>query len=263
MAHHPVRIAVAGATGTLGAPLVARLREGGHEVVAISRSSGVDVISGEGLDEALGGAQIVIDAAGDPTADQEGATQFFTTAAQNLLASGRRAGVHRFVVISVVGCDRFRGGGPYGGYYAAKAAHEQAYRKTGAQVQIVRAAQFHELIPMLLDWGTEDNVGAVPHMSMQPVSAGSLAAAVAALVNTLEAGHGPEIAEITGPQPEDLLDMAQRYAARRGSPARVEEADYGADPDREIFLDGGLLPSPDAVNVGPTFAEWLERSVAP
>ena len=110
-----MKIAVAGATGRLGRPLVDALRAHDCEVVAIARSTGVDVITGEGLAEALDGVDVIVDAATSPSPDQEEATTFFTTAARNLHETGRRAGVRRMVVVSIIGVDRFTAG-----YNAAK-----------------------------------------------------------------------------------------------------------------------------------------------
>ena len=115
------KIAVAGATGRVGRHVVDVLKAGGHDVVAMSRSSGVDVVTGDGLAEALEGVECVIDAASGPSPDQEAATEFFTAAARNLQEAGERAGAHRIVVVSIIGCDRFTAG-----YGAAKVAHERA-----------------------------------------------------------------------------------------------------------------------------------------
>ena len=118
--HARTKVAVAGATGRVGRHVVAVLGAAGHDVVPISRSHGVDVITGEGLERALEGVDTVIDAATGPSPEQAAATEFFTTASRNLHAAGRNAGVRRMVVVSIIGADRFRGG-----YGAAKVAHEQ------------------------------------------------------------------------------------------------------------------------------------------
>src|SRR5205823_13629089 len=113
------RIAVAGATGRVGSHLVEILAQRGHDVVAIARSKGVDVVTGEGLDEALVGVETVIDAATGPSPDQDEATAFFTTSARNLQRTGAAAGVKRIVVVSIIGIDKF-----HSGYNAAKVAQE-------------------------------------------------------------------------------------------------------------------------------------------
>ncbi len=138
------KIAVTGATGRVGSPLVEILEQRGHVVVPIARSKGIDVISGEGLDEALAGVDIIIDTATWPTPDQQEATKFFTTSARNLQRAGAEAGARGIVVVSIIGIDKFQGG-----YNAAKLAQEQALLEGPLPVRIVRAAQFHEFFDPL------------------------------------------------------------------------------------------------------------------
>src|SRR3954470_7008798 len=141
------RIAVVGATGRVGRHLVDVLQERGDDVVAISRSLGVDVISGDGLDDALAGVETIVDVATGPSPDQQAATAFFTTASRNLSAASQRAGVQRMVLVSIVGTDRFSSG-----YYAAKNEHERATLSGPIPVRILRATQFHEFVAQLVDW---------------------------------------------------------------------------------------------------------------
>ena len=250
------KIAVVGATGRVGSHLVDVLEERGHDVVAISRSTGVDVITRDGLAEALAGVEYVIDTATGPSPGQTAATKFFTTAARNLQELGARAGVRRIVVVSIIGADRFTAG-----YNVAKVAHEQATLSGPVQARIVRAAQFHEFVAQLLDWGRQGEVSYVPKMRTQLVAARSVAEALADQVNgSTPAAGSPEapIVEIAGPREESLVEMAKLLARRRGDPARVEGASDPEDPDRDLFEKGGLLPSPDATLAGPTFEEWLD-----
>src|ERR687886_934043 len=142
---HSHKIAVTGATGRLGSHLVEILSQRGHDVVAIARSTGVDVVSGEGLDEALAGVETIIDAATGPSPDEEEATAFFTASARNLQRAGAAAGAKRIVVVSIIGIDKFRGG-----YNAAKLAQEQTLLEGPLPVRIVRAAQFHEFVEPLV-----------------------------------------------------------------------------------------------------------------
>src|SRR5690349_9710692 len=141
------KIAVAGATGRVGRHLVDVLEAAGHDVVPISRSSGVNVVTGEGLSEALAGVDRVVDAAAGSSPDQQAATEFFTASARNLQEAGERAGVRRIVVVSIIGADRFTTG-----YLAAKAAHERAMESGPIPVSILRAAQFHEFVEQLVEW---------------------------------------------------------------------------------------------------------------
>jgi uncharacterized protein YbjT (DUF2867 family) len=254
----PTKIAVTGATGRVGHHVVDVLEAGGHDVVKISRSAGVDVVSGDGLGDALMGVERVIDAASGPSPDQESATEFFTNASRNLQEFGERAGVRRIVVVSIIGCDRFTAG-----YNAAKVAHERALASGPIPVRILRAAQFHEFVAQLVDWGRQDGVSHVPRMRTQLVAARSVAEALADLATEADSSPGrtaevSAIPEIAGPREEDLVEMARLLAARRDGPARIEGVSDPADPDRDLYETGGLLPGPSATLAGPTFEEWLD-----
>ncbi|MGH3073459.1 MAG: SDR family oxidoreductase [Gaiellales bacterium] len=247
-------IAVAGATGRLGRHIVDVLEAQGHDVVSISRSTGVDVITGEGLAEALSGVEYVIDAATQPTPDQDAATEFFTTAARNIQEAGERAGVRRIVVVSIVGTDRFSGG-----FLKAKFAHEQAMRAGSIPVQILRATQFHEFVQQMVEWGTQGDVVYVPKTRTQLVAARSVAEALADMVNGADDAQQSNgaIPEIGGPRAETLAEMVKLLNSQRGEPLQVEEVTNPADPDHELLEHGALLPGPHATLTGPTFDEWL------
>jgi uncharacterized protein YbjT (DUF2867 family) len=253
------KIAVAGSTGRVGRHVVDVLEAQGHDVVRISRSTGVDVITAEGLAEALDGVEGVVDAASWPTAEQEPATEFFNTSAANLQAYGERAGVRRIVVVSIIGADRFSAG-----FIASKIPHEQAHLTGPIPVRVLRAAQFHEFVELLMEWGRRDDVIYVPNMRTQLVAARTVAAALAELATDPEPVspiHDAPIREIAGPRAEDLVEIARLVVARRGNPVRIEGVSDPADPDRDQYESGGLLPGPDATLAGPTFEEWLESQV--
>ncbi len=250
------RIAVAGATGRVGRHVVDVAAADGHDVVAISRASGVDVITGEGLAAALDGVDAIIDTATSPSPEQGPATEFFTTAARNLLAAGSRAGVRRLVVVSIIGTDRFTGG-----YGAAKVAHEQAALAGPIPAQILRAAQFFEFVDVLMSWSRQGDTVYLPRMRTQAVAARTVAEELAALaLSTEPAAAGAPFPEIAGPREEYLPDLAAQLASRRGDPVKVEAVDNPADPDDALNANGGLLPSPHATLAGPTFTEWLDAT---
>jgi uncharacterized protein YbjT (DUF2867 family) len=252
------RIAVAGATGRVGRHIVDVLEDAEREVVPISRSNGVDVITMEGLPEALEGVESVIDAATWPTSEEKPATEFFTTAARNLQTLGERAGVQRIVVVSIIGVDRFTRG-----YSAAKVAHERTMLAGPIPVRILRAAQFHEFVTQIVDWGRQGDVSYVPRMRTQLVAARTVAEALVDLATAPETeSDGSPIEEIAGPREERLLEKARLLAARDGSPAHIEEVVNEADPDHDLYENGALLPGPDAELAGPTFDEWLRREAA-
>ena len=256
----PMKIAVAGATGRVGRHVVDVLKAEGHDVVAMSRSSGVDVVTGQGLALALTGVECIIDAATGPSPDQKAATEFFTAAARNLHQAGERAGVRRMVVVSIIGTDRFTAG-----YGAAKIAHEKAMLSGPIPVRVLRAAQFHEFVAQLVEWGRQGEVSLVPSMRIQPVAARTVAQALADLAADPESAPAPgssevPMLEIAGPREENLADLARLLVARRGDPLRIEGASDPADPDRDLYETGALLPGPDAILAGPTFEEWLNST---
>jgi len=248
------RIAVAGATGRVGRHTADVLHEGGHDVVAISRSDGVDVITGDGLAAALEGVQTVIDVTTGPSPEQGPATEFFTTAIRNLEEAGEKAGVRRLVVVSIIGVDRATAG-----YGAAKLAHERAALAGPVPARIVRAAQFHELVEMLMGWGRQGDVVYLPKMRTQIVAARTVAEELAAVALSDEP-EGARPAEIAGPREEYLPDLAALLAAKRGEEVKIEAVSRPEDPDDVLAEAGGLLPGPHARLAGPTFAEWLETS---
>src|SRR5262249_34597685 len=196
------KIAVAGASGRLGRPPVETLRERGHDVVPISRGDGVDVFSGEGLEAALEGVELIVDAASSPTPDQAEATEFFTTAVRNLQQAGAEAGVESIVAVSIIGTDHFDSG-----YNAAKVAQEQAHLEGPVPVRILRAAQFHEFVEQLLEWGTQGDTAYLPRMRTQLVAARSVAEALADIVEKSDSAPlGNPIAEVAGPREESLVE---------------------------------------------------------
>ena len=251
------RIAVAGATGRLGRPVVEILESRGYDVVPMSRSLGVDVTTGAGLDEALAGVDTIIDAATGPSPDQQAATDFFVAAAGNLQEAGERAGVKRMVLVSIIGIDDFEGG-----YNAAKVAQEKAHMAGPIPTRIVRAAQFHEFVEELMKWGMQDDVSYVWAMRTQLVSARTVAKALVDLATAPDAEfEAAETTEIAGPREYRLVDAARLLADHRGNGLRVEETSDPSDPDSERYANGTALPGPNAKLAGPTFEEWLDATV--
>jgi uncharacterized protein YbjT (DUF2867 family) len=247
------KIAVTGATGRLGRPLVELLEGQGHEVVPIARSKGVDVITGEGLAEALDGVDSIVDAATGPSPDEQEATEFFTTSARNLHAAGTEAGVKRIVLVSIIGIDKFSTG-----YNVAKLAQERAALDGPIPTRIVRAAQFHEFVGQLLDWGRQGDVAYVPTMNTQVVAARSVAEVLAELATLPDSAPatGPTL-EIAGPRAERLVELARMLVAHRGESLRVEESTEFFS-ESELYDSDAPLPGPGAKLAGPTFEEWLK-----
>jgi uncharacterized protein YbjT (DUF2867 family) len=252
------KIAVAGATGRVGRHVVDVLEEQGRDVAAISRSAGVDLVTGDGLADALHGVESVVDASSGASPEQRAATEFFTAATQNLQQLGARASVRRIIVVSIIGTDRFTAG-----YGAAKQVHERAMLAGPIPATIVRAAQFHEFVSQLMDWGKQDGTIYLPKMRTQLVAARTVAETLADIAT----GRGPApartngapILEIAGPREENLIEAARLLAAHRGEAVQIEGATNPDDPDGALYESGALLPGPHAILAGPTFEEWLRN----
>ena len=245
------KIAVVGATGRVGWHVADLLEAGGWDVACIARSSGVDVFTGEGLDAALQGASVIIDLASGQSPEQAAATEFWMTATRNLREAGQRAGVRRIVVISIIGADRFKTG-----YNAAKSLHEQITLAGPIPARVLRATQFHEFVPQLMEWGRHGDITYMPKMPTQLVAARTVAGALVALATDDTVADGT-IAEIAGPRAERMAEMARLFAARTGLPTQIQEVDDPGDPEH-LYEAGVLLPSAAATLAGPTFEEWVD-----
>jgi len=246
------KIAVTGATGRLGSQMVEVLEGQGHEVVPIARSKGVDVITGQGLVDALQGVDAVVDLATGPSPDEKEATEFFTTSTRNLQEASVEAGVKRIVLVSIIGIDKFTTG-----YNAAKLAQEQAALEGPVPTRIVRAAQFHEFVGQLLDWGRQGDVAYVAAMRTQVVAARAVAEAVAEVLADPEA-TGPTL-EVAGPRPERLVDLARLLTEHRGDSVEVVETKEFF-PEGDVYDSDAPLPGPGAKLAGPTYEEWLKAA---
>ncbi|EDY45382.1 SDR family oxidoreductase [Streptomyces sp. SPB074] len=245
-----MKVGVIGGTGRVGARLIAHLRAEGHQGVALVRSAGVDVTTGEGLREGLAGCEVCVNVSTPPAFDGS-ALDFQERAMAHMLDAGRAAGTGHFVVLSIVGCEEV----PQVPYYAAKAWQERALADSGVPWSVLRATQFHEFVPEVMDWTTERGVVRLPSTPLQPV-------AVADVVNLLvEVVLGPPTrarANLAGPESFALDDLARHVLARHPDGRAVvtdEEAGlFAAVPGRE-------LTAPRDATIGPTtFDAWLRDS---
>jgi uncharacterized protein YbjT (DUF2867 family) len=262
-----MKIAVAGATGRVGSRVVELLAAGGHDAVPMSRSTGVDLVTGEGLAEALAGAECVIDAASGTARGRQrrapnAAREFFTASARNLHEIGQKAGVQRMVEVSVLGIDHFTAG-----QGAARYAHEKAMLAGPIPVRVLRAALFHEMVPQLIAWGTQGDMAYLRNQRIQPVAARAVAQALVELATdpawaASPARSEPPFPEIAGPREETLLDLAELFVARRGTSLRIHGVTDPNNPDDKVWEDGSLLPNPQATLAGPTFQAWLDSDDA-
>jgi uncharacterized protein YbjT (DUF2867 family) len=227
-----MKITVIGASGLIGTKVVDLLTAEGHEVVAASRSSGVDVLTGDGLAAALAGANALVDVTNSPSFDDDPVMEFFTTSTTNLVAAAKAAGVGHYVALSIVGVD----GLPGSGYMRAKVVQEKIITESGVPYTILRATQFAEFTDGITDSMTVGDEVRVPDALIQPVAADQVAAEVA------RAGAAEplnSIVNIGGPDKISFERMARDVLARRGDDKTVvvdPEAGYFGTPLAERSL---------------------------
>jgi uncharacterized protein YbjT (DUF2867 family) len=221
-----MKITVAGASGLIGTKVVELLRAHGHDVVASSRSSGVDVLTGAGLADALAGADALVDVTNSPSFEPGPVMEFFTTSATNLVDAARRAGVGHYVALSIVGVD----GLPDSGYFRAKVAQEKIITESGIPYSIVRATQFAEFADTITESMTVANEVRVPDALIQPIPAEEVASAVA---RAAIAKPRNGIVNVGGPHRITFEQMARDALARKGDDTKTIVVDpearyYGA-----------------------------------
>ena len=242
-----MRIAVAGATGNIGSLTVAALERDRHEVVRISRSQGVDLITGDGLDDAVTGVETVVDVTNGPTADRDRMIAFFGTATRNLLAAGQRAGVRHHVLLSIAAIHRVEGTP----HYAGKREQERLVAAGPVPWTIVPATQFHDFAEMVAQRSEHDGVAAIPPLLLQPIAPADVAEVFAEIAAGEPRGRYVDVA---GPEPQDLVDMARRTNAARGREVKLVptwSTGFGAE-----FAGDVLLPGEDARIMPTTCDEW-------
>jgi uncharacterized protein YbjT (DUF2867 family) len=241
-----MRIAVIGGTGLIGSQVVKKLNAAGHEAVPHSQSTGVDVISGRGLDEAVAGAEVVVNLTNSPTFD-EASLDFFRTSMDNLLAAARRGGAGHFVILSIVGADQV----PELDYYRAKVLQERILAAGSIPYSIVRATQFMEFMDAVLSWTADGDTVRLPATPIQPIAAKDVAAAVAEV-----AAGAPlnGIRNIAGPEVFSLDELGRTTLSRRGDNRTVV-----TDPTAGMFaaVKGDVLTDRHA-HLAPTrYTDWL------
>lgn len=243
-----MKLTVIGGTGRIGSQVVRKLRAAGHDAVPAAPSTGVDLVSGEGLDQAVAGADVVVGLANSPTFD-DAALEFFRTAMDNLLGAGDRAGVKHQVVLSIVGVDRV----PQLDYYRAKTLQEELLRKGPTPYSIVRATQFFEFMDAVMSWSADDSVVRLPATRLQPMAAADVVDAVVgvALGSPLQG-----IRNIAGPDVLPLDEIGRMTLLARHDD-RIVVTDETAGMFAAITGDE-LLAGPDA-HLAPThYRDWLD-----
>ena len=248
-----MKMVVIGGTGLIGSKTVAILRQGGHEIVAASPKSGVNSITGEGLKEAMAGAQVAIDLTNSPSFEDRAVMQFFETSGHNLLRAETEAGVRHHVALSIVAIDRTDNG-----YFRAKAGQEKLVEASGIPYTIIRATQFLEFLGGIADESADGNTVRLPPIAFQPIAAEDVAAMVAEVAL---AAPRNGIVEIAGPERAPFNDIVARYLKAVGDPREVV-----GDPKARYW--GGRVEELSLVPLGEErlgrigLDEWLRRTSA-
>jgi uncharacterized protein YbjT (DUF2867 family) len=247
-----MKIVVIGGSGLIGTKLVNKLRQLGHEIVAASPASGVNTITGEGLAEALAGAQVVVDVANAPSWEDKAVLEFFETSGRNLLAAEAAAGVGHHVALSVVGTDRLQ----ENGYFRGKMAQENLIKASKIPYTIVRSTQFFEFISGIAQSGTEGQTVRLSPALVQPIASDDVAAVLADV--TVEAPANGTV-ELAGPERLRLDELVRRFLSAAQDPREVV-TDVHARYFGVELNDQSLTPG-DKPRIGPTrFEDWLSHS---
>lgn len=246
-----MKIVVIGGSGLIGSKLVNNLRQKGHDVVAASPNSGVNTITGEGLNEALTGADVVVDVANSPSFEEQAVLEFFQTSGRNLLAAEISAGVRHHVALSVVGTDRL----PESPYMRAKMVQEKLIKESGVPYTIVHSTQFFEFLVGIAQSATAGDTVRLPPAFVQPISSDDVAAAMA------EAATGAPVngtIEIGGPEKFRLDELVGQYLSAKQDPRQVVTDAHARYFGTELN-DRSLVPDDDARIYATTFDAWLGR----
>ena len=244
-----MKIAVIG-TGLIGSQVVRDLLAAGHDAVGHSRATGIDLLTGTGLDDAVRGADVVVDVSNSPTFD-DASLDFFRTSVTNLVSSARAAGVRHLVALSIVGVDQV----PDLAYYRAKTLQEDLVKASSLPFSIVRATQFMEFVPATLDWTTDGDVVRLPSTPIQPISSAEVAAAVAEVAVGSPLGG---VREIAGPEVFRLDELGRITVEITGDHRRVV-----TDETAGLFaaVKGDVLTAPAGAHLAATrYRDWLRSA---
>ena len=248
-----MKIVVIGGTGLIGSKVVEKLKQKGHEAIAAAPNTGVNTITGEGLKEAMAGAQVVIDLANSPSFEDKAVLEFFETSGRNLLAAEAAAGIRHHVALSIVGTDRSDNG-----YFRAKVAQEKLIKTSGIPYTIIRSTQFLEFLRAIADSSADGNTVRISPGLFQPIAAEDVAATVA---DVALAAPRNGVVEIAGPERAPFNEIVARYLKAVRDPRVVV-----SDPEARYY--GGRVEERSLVPLGEArlgriaFDEWLRRSRA-
>lgn len=250
-----MKIVILGGTGLIGSKVVNLLRKHGHEVIAASPSKGINSITGEGLTEALSGAQVVVDVTNSPSFEDKAVLEFFETSTRNVLAAETKTGVGHHVAVSIVGADQL----PASGYLRAKVAQEKLIKGSPIPYTILRATQFFEFVGRIADEATSGQSVHLPPVLFQPIFSDDLAAEVAKIAMAKPLNGTIEIA---GPDAVPFDELVREYLAAHQDPRTVvadNEARYfGTTLEKRSLIPTGNNPLLGSCH----FADWLSRTAA-
>ncbi len=241
-------VAVAGGTGAVGSLLVTQLKMAGHQPVVLARATGVDLVTGHGLEHALDGVEAVVDVTSVGTTSAKVATEFFTTTTKNLLEAGYAAGIRHHVLLSIVGID----GTPFG-YYVGKVAQEAAVEDGKVPFTIVRATQFHEFAAQMIERSTLGPFVVVPQMRSAPIAAREVAKQLVTVATGVPQGR---VGDLRGPNVESVPTMTRRLLRQRGSHRPVITVPLPGKAGKAM-RNGTLIPTDPGTVGTQSYAEWL------
>lgn len=250
-----MKIVIIGGTGLIGSKTAARLRDKGHEVLAVSPNTGVNTVTGEGVAEALAGAEVVIDLANAPSWEDKAVLEFFETAGRNLLAADAKAGVKHHIALSIVGTERL----PDNGYFKAKLAQERLIKESSIPYTIVHSTQFMEFLKGIADEATVGTVARLSPAAFQPIASDDVADVMAdvALGKPLNG-----TIEIAGPERAPMNEIIARYLKAANDP-RMVEADVHARYFGSELNDQSIVPG-ESARIGKVgFQDWFRSSQQP
>lgn len=246
-----MKIVVIGGRGLIGSQVVSHLREHRHEVVAASPSTGINAVTGEGLEQAMAGAQVVIDVANSPSFDDQASMDFFEASGRNLKAAELKSGVQHHIALSVVGTERMQ----EMGYFRAKLKQEELITAFGIPYTIVRATQFFEFIGTIAQSGMRAQSIHLPPVLMQPVASNEVAVALANITMSAPANR---ILEMAGPEVFRMDELVRLFFSASGKNCQVI-----ADPQARYFStsvdDHTLIPSTTQITGMTRFSDWLNE----
>jgi uncharacterized protein YbjT (DUF2867 family) len=247
-----MKVVVIGGTGLIGSKVVSRLRDQGHEVVVAAPSTGIDILTGEGLDAAMAGTGTVVDLSNSPSFEDAAVMEFFQTAGRNLLDAEAKANVGHHVALSVVGTQKLTDSG----YFRAKIVQEELIRNAGIPYTIIHSTQFFEFLPGIIKSATDGDTVRLAPALVQPIASEDVADAVARIAVQTPAN---DTVEISGPEREPLSDLAQRFMSITQDPRKVISDVHARYFGAELKTNT-LVPEGKAWQGAVNFERWMEQS---